>query len=504
MKKIFNFLITFVILSGFIFSGCDDFLDKQPVSQLSRDKFWKTPKDADIWIAGMYDGLQSTLKTNYFIWGEIRSDNEQLCGTGTAQIQLLTNTLTSSMSECNWNNLYRTISSANFAIKYIPLIPDVALPQIAAQLGQAYTMRALMYFYAIRVWGAVPLITTPYEGLAGQEKLYARSDVATVRTQILADLDKALENFDATTSSIYTLNRGSALALQTDVYMWFKEYDKAILSSDNLIALKKYALVTNQTEWKNIFINPATSTESIFNMYWDFLQDGGGNGLASFIGSGSNTPQYKIRQPLWDSLVTRNNDARLWNVIDTLELYYMGGKVKVSYEAYNLKVNNLVSCKFAPWDPAKLNATYKYSGGYAYPANSESQAHIPIYRYSDIMLMRAEALNKVGRRTEAMAIVNSIRSRMGYLKTITDLNTPDAIALENAILTERQLELWGEGKRWFDLVRTDKVITFMDPILKERGIAEGFGDARKTLFPIHSSVFEANPLIKQNEPYTQN
>jgi hypothetical protein len=120
------------------------------------------------------------------------------------------------------------------------------------------------------------------------------------------------------------------------------------------------------------------------------------------------------------------------------------------------------------------------------------------------MLLRAEALNKVGRRPEAMAIANSIRTRMGYTKTLTAANTPDVTTLENAILMERQLEFWGEGKRWYDLVRTDKVITFLDQILKDRGIAEGFGDAGKILFPIHSSVFEANPLIKQNPPYTQN
>ena len=503
MKKIYNFIIAILILGGFLFTGCADFLDKQPISQLSRDKFWKTPKDADIWIAAMYDGMQSTLKSNYFIWGEVRSDNQQVAGTGTAQLKFMSNTLTSDMGECNWNNLYRTISSANFAIKYIPTIPDVSTPQIAAQLAQAYTMRALMYFYAIRVWGPVPLITEPYEGLAGQEKFNTRSEVVLVKDQILKDIDKALANFDATTASIYLLNRGSALALQTDVYMWFKDYPNAIVSTDNLIALKKYSLVTNQLDWKKIFIDPATSTETIFNMYWDYLQDGGGNGLAAFYGSGSNTPNYKLRQPLWDTLVTRASDARMWNVIDTLDLYYRGGKVKVSYEAYNLNSTQL-SCKFAPWDPAKPNTTYNYVGGYTFPPNNECSVHIPIYRYSDIMLLRAEALNKVGRRPEAMTIINTIRSRMGYTKALTAMNTPDESTLENAILIERQLELWGEGKRWYDLVRTNKVATFMDPILKERGIAEGFGDARKILFPIYSSVFEGNPEIKQNEPYTQN
>ncbi len=503
MKKIFKISTAILILSGFILAGCEKFLDKQPVSQLSRDKFWKTPKDADIWIAGMYDAMQSTLKSNYYIWGEARGDNEQLAGTGTGQIKILTNTLTSDMGECNWNSLYRTISSANFAIKYIPTIPDVSKGQIGSQLGQAYTMRALMYFYAIRVWGPVPLIIEPYEALEGQIKFNERSDVALIKTQILSDIANAIANFDGTTTSVYNLNIGSALALQTDVHMWFKEYDKAITASDNLIALKKYSLVTNKDDWKSMFIDPSTSTEPIFNMYWDYLQDGGGNGLAAFYGSGSNTPNYKIRQAVWDTLITRAVDARLYLITDTLDLFYRGGKVKVSYEAYNLN-STMLSCKFAPWDAAKLNTTYNYLGGYTYPPNNQSAAPIPIYRYADVMLLRAEALNKVGRTQEAMDIVNTIRKRMAYPKLVTTSNTPDVNKLENAILTERQLEFWGEGKRWFDMVRTNKVIEIMDPILTDRGITGGFGDVRKILFPIHSSVFEGNPLIKQNEPYTQN
>ena len=75
MKKIVNTSLALIFLSGLILGGCEKFLDKQPVSQLSRDKFWKSPKDADIWIAGMYDGLQKTLGSNFYIWGEVRGDN---------------------------------------------------------------------------------------------------------------------------------------------------------------------------------------------------------------------------------------------------------------------------------------------------------------------------------------------------------------------------------------------------------------------------------------------
>lgn len=501
MKMIYKFLVAIFIVSGFLFTGCEDFLDKQPISQLSRDKFWKTPKDADIWMAAMYDGMQSTLGRNWYIWGEVRADNNELAGTGTAQLRFLTNTITADMGECNWNELFRTISSTNFAIKYIPTIPDVVPQQISSQLAQAYTMRALMYFYAIRVWGPVPLITEPYEAQPGQERFNSRSEVSLIKEQILSDIDKALENFDANTPSVYLLNRGSALALKTDVHMWFKEYDKAIAASDQLLALKKYSLVTKPEDWKKMFVDPSTSTETILNMYWDFLQDGS-NGLAAFYASGSNTPNYKSHKAVWDTLVARHTDARITSIADTVVLWYKGGKVNVTFEHYQYYDRDVP--KFAAFDPAKYNSTYNYSGGYVYANNNESQTHIPLYRLSDVMLLRAEALNKLGRAQEARDIVNTIRSRMGYKKQLTAANTPDIASLENAILVERQLEFWGEGKRWFDLVRTNKVTEIMDPIIKARGIPDGFGDIRKILFPIHSSVFEANKNITQNEPYTQN
>jgi hypothetical protein len=78
--------------------------------------------------------------------------------------------------------------------------------------------------------------------------------------------------------------------------------------------------------------------------------------------------------------------------------------------------------------------------------------------------------------------------------------------MENAILEERKLELYLEAKRWFDLIRTDKVFEVMDPILKARQALRaspqiGFGDARKILWPLNRNVLNANSKLIQNPPY---
>jgi hypothetical protein len=78
--------------------------------------------------------------------------------------------------------------------------------------------------------------------------------------------------------------------------------------------------------------------------------------------------------------------------------------------------------------------------------------------------------------------------------------------MENAILGERKLELYMEAKRWFDLIRTGKVIEVMDPVLKGRQALRqspqiGFGDTRKILWPLNRDVLNANIKLEQNPPY---
>ena len=90
---------------------------------------------------------------------------------------------------------------------------------------------------------------------------------------------------------------------------------------------------------------------------------------------------------------------------------------------------------------------------------------------------------------------------------VTEDMFPAQDDLELAILNERQLELFGEGKRWFDLVRTDRAIPTMDTVLKarqqERGFAEtGFGDPGRILFPISRTALNENKNLVQNPPYS--
>jgi starch-binding outer membrane protein, SusD/RagB family len=125
-------------------------------------------------------------------------------------------------------------------------------------------------------------------------------------------------------------------------------------------------------------------------------------------------------------------------------------------------------------------------------------------------LMRAEALNWGSNdKTGAITIVNQIRTRAraGNVNAALYNNFATQLDVEKAILDERQLELFAEGKRFFDLVRTDRVLQVMDPLIRQRqrnlGLAQtGFTDPRKILWPISRDALTRNVLLVQNPPYT--
>ena len=109
MKRLKYLLIASVSL---LLSSCENFLDRQPESSLSGETFWTSEQDLKTWNAGMYDGLQSTLRTNWFYWGELRSGIYAERGTAYDR-NLLYNGLNSQSGSSSWSDLYKTIYRAN-------------------------------------------------------------------------------------------------------------------------------------------------------------------------------------------------------------------------------------------------------------------------------------------------------------------------------------------------------------------------------------------------------
>ena len=509
MKNIIN---SFLLAISLLFvTGCADFLDRAPLSDMSPATYFANKGDMKAWLAGTYDSYQATLSLGQLEWGDIRSDNYHTTSYDDGKAYM--NAIESTQGQYSWDDLYKTIDRCNVAIERFPNVPGTVEGDWSDYVGQAYGMRAFMYFYAIRVWGDVPLITKPWDGNI-ESSYVTRTPVAEVKAQILSDLDKATHMLSTSVAGDrkFYFNLAAAWALKIDVDMWFKEYQNAVNDFDAYFKNNSnYGLVASADEWKNIFLSPTDSKETILNMAWSYESDGA-NPWAQRVGASNTNNPYKVSEGIFAEFVSRlrsgkGADGRFWNVLDTVKMYYGGDKAPISTSHWLINANAGVE-KNTKYSEVDLTSTTSH---WLILSSSNCDIKPSLYRYADVLLLKAEALNQLGKATEALQIVNQIRNRVGYLAdATTEVNITDKKAVESVILLERQLEFMAEGKRWFDLVRTGRVVEVMDPILKARQedagvVPTGFGDEGRILCPIYYREFESNPALKghQNPPYTE-
>src|SRR5690625_4595831 len=315
MKKI---VIKLLILSGvfILFNSCTkDLLDKKPISSLPAEGFYENIDDARAGIYGIYNAVQGAFRINFAYWGEGRADNVKTTHSGD-ELNLIQNNLNDAMSSASWINLYNIISRANYAIKYIPGIENDGDNSYKKQLvGQARALRALAYFYLVRVWGNVPLIVKPYTSRK-QELFVKRTDKEKVLDQIEEDLkfaaDHCVEKFNNENDRIM-FTQGAANALLTKVYMWRHKYEKAVQSSALVMKNDLYTLEPSIGDWSHIFTK-GESKESIFEIAYEDGQ--ATNSLRVLYAIGSDaiyTPSDKFKSSY------ESGDRRISYVYDTTE-----------------------------------------------------------------------------------------------------------------------------------------------------------------------------------------
>lgn len=512
MKKLIYSVCIFS--AALVAGGCKKFLDQKPLSEVPQEEFFKSAKDINSALAGIYASWQQDMTGNgdnftgqYFSWGELRSDNFEYNGqyASTSVRELAQNALTSGNNSSNWAGFYRTIGRCNTAIKYIPQAASYdnnATPTfVNNSLAQCYAMRALAYFSIIRIWGDPVVWIEPYTDVTKPDQRPRSPKDSVLRNLVIPDLEKAYALIQkGQTPSVWSIGEAAICAIAADVNMWrshddkiVPDYARAITWMGNLFKAKAPSGkvyggtaagdLEATADWKkNLFLNPAASREAIWSIHWDNAT----NGCAcQSVSIGSSNTQGRIDSVIHADWKKNKADIRVSQTIDTL-----GG---LGHNDKLIKYYN-------------VNGQFP-SGGSA-PAAVTYNVYLVMYRLADVFLTYAEALNKTGDRANALKYLNFVRQRAGltaYLATDAAVNSE--ASMENTILAERRLELFGEGKRWFDLVRTDKVREVMDPVLNLRqarwGIPQiGFGgDENKILWPLHRTLLEDNKRLVQNPSY---
>lgn len=416
--------------------SCRDVTVQLSPSSISAANFYKNGADADVAINGCYDAFQNP--DRYVLWGDGRSDLFAVTDRSALTEQQLSNgDVNASNALVAWNEQYSAINRTNSVLKNVPAIPDPGLDNRRERiLGEAYFLRAMAYFYLVRTFDNVPIILEPYESLS-QDFFPKQATPAQLYTQIETDL-KAAESrltdrpFTTAVELKGKASLGSVRSALADLYLWQKKYELAAEAALQVInSPAAYSLVSG-ANFGTIFLNKNTS-ESIWEIQLNntYLEGNNNNLVNRFLplgGTGYGAGNWTIKYSAKLLAAYLPEDAR--------------GPVTVKNTGAG-----------APWRDANTQYIGKYQGTLANQnATRFFDSNQIIYRLADVILMRAEALNELGKTSEAIPLLNQIRTRAGLPAT----NAVSQAELRLAIENERFLELAFEGKRYFDLKRTGR------------------------------------------------
>lgn len=452
-------------------AGCREVTRQVNPSGLTATNFYKTAADADVAINGCYDAFQ--VADRLALWGDARADLFAVTDrSGLTDIQLVNGDLNATNGYTGWGDLFSAINRTNSVLKNVPLITDPGLDARRERiLGEAYFLRAMAYFYLVRTFDNVPLILEPYDNL-GQDFFPKQAPSEQVYAQVETDL-KAAETrltdrpFANNLEFRGKASLGAVRAALTDLYLWQKKYQAAADAAAQVISSPAgYALVAG-ANFGTIFNNRNTS-ESIWEIQFNnvYLE-------------GNNNNLVNLFLPLGGTGYAGGN----WTLRPS-------NKLMAAYATTDLRRGptfQVTTTPPAPWRDPNIPYVNKYFGTLANQnATRFFDANLVVYRLADVILMRAEALNELGRTAEAIPLLNQLRTRAGVPATTATAQADVRLALEN----ERFLELAFEGKRYFDLKRTGRYAA-----------VTGKTDPNWLRWPLPANELVLNPNLVQNNGY---
>ncbi|MEX2512437.1 MAG: RagB/SusD family nutrient uptake outer membrane protein [Cyclobacteriaceae bacterium] len=492
MKALLKNLI-YSSLVLFSFSNCTEDLTLTPISQITNSSFWQSPEEAEGALNGMYVRMRTQATSNLFIWGEGRSEIwvQNFGFDPSVNFHVFTNNLSNINAGPDWTTMYSVIHDANLILKYVPDIDFVSESEKSNILAQAHAMRAFVYFTMTKTWGDLILIEEPTEGFDPITIYRERSSQSEIFSLIKRDIESALSLFSGNTFPAGR-NRWSmpaVNALKADVFLWTgKRLNGG--SADFNTALT----AISQIEASNVEL--LVDYHSIF----DFNNKGNNEIIMAVRFQEGESPTRTVYGGI-TALVAPTFPFTDMETIEKVEpfsgknpYWQVAPSVATQFnEDDSRKEGNLIQV----YQTREGVTSFMYNTDLKWPGLISGGVRVMfddfiIYRYGDIVLMKAEAKNALDQ--DPSEEINKIRAR-AYGDNFDDHVFVNGSKEENdeAILQERLFELLHEGKRWWDLVRFGKAFEKV-PLLQG-------GSEHQLLFPIHEDILSLEPLVEQNPGY---
>ncbi|MBD1427319.1 RagB/SusD family nutrient uptake outer membrane protein [Sphingobacterium arenae] len=478
--KLFPVIYFIVLLS--LFSCNADFFDKYPIDEPAEDNFYQDEESIKQVLNDAYFTLREAYR-NYFVFGDLASDDVYNSKFNNSSNHITINesnvVADNGLVSAMWDNAYATISRTNLVLDHIEGIA-MSDEHRSQYLNEAKFLRALMYFNLVRIYGDVPLVLKDMEE-PSEAFEFGRTSQDEVYAQIISDLTDAESLPESYTNNqdIGRATKWAAKTLLAKVHLTLKQYREAdsklkeVLTSTHHL-LPSYAAVFAADNPNNEEIIFAVQYARGFDPSQGnpFVEGAFAN---EDIGMGvlkRGTGTFLMTEELFNEFMP--NDQRT-TMIESLE----GSRRRYIF-------------------------TMKY-----YDTGMTSTVDAGndwiVLRYADVCLMYAEVQNELGNTPEALPYLREVRDRAGLNTDPGLANAPQAMRL--AIEHERRLELFCEGHRWFDLLRTGRLQqvmnTHFDSSLSNDEIGTNSNiEDYELLFPIPRYQINLNPdKIKQNTGY---
>jgi tetratricopeptide (TPR) repeat protein len=407
---------------------------------------YSTEEEVEEYISGMYSDLSHNdyYGFNFIVISSLSSDIVELTATDGENIEALREfdkyeiDPESPILESFWNKSYELIQKGDTLVTYLP-DSDLNQEFIEESIGEAQFLKALAYFDLVRSFGGVPANSLDEETPVRLTREESFEMIINLLHQAVDHLPTFAESSSA--------NKEAATALLARCYIFLGQWNEAADIASDIVENGSFSL---SEEYQSVFDN-RDNAEVIFSL------ELGNNKLADWY-----TPEEEggmgnlaIHQEFGNTMTERVDDTR----------------------------NQLVHSDDGKYRSLKLN--------------TDSPVYLPILRLSEVQLLFAEALVQLGDIPPAMEQVNQLRERAN-LEPIT---AEEQSAITEAIRFERAVEFFGEGHRWFDLVRTDRAIDVLQDLTFYDDDMVTLSEEHRKLFPIPQAVMEENPNLEQNPGY---
>ena len=550
--------VSYLLLLSFsplLLSSCSDFLDILPMNSTVLENYWKEKADVTGAVNGCYEALASEdVVTRMGVWGELRSDNVVAGANVPNHLnEMLRENLLPTNDMCKWSYLYNVINRCNIVCHYAPEVeqidPNYTYNEMKATIAEMKAIRALCYFYLIRTFRDVPYTTEPSID-DNQNYVIPATRFDVVIDSLITDLesvkDDAQRRFElekVQNKSIYVpaannsrITRWAIYALLADLYLWKGDWNNVIKYCDMVIDYKKQvyeellqidqindielydgipmimeATVKGTKDVGNTYTSlfgNGNSFESIFEIYYNGNTGQENNWISSYYGNRDNSiGRLRAADFLMDGFTSNNN-----------QVWLSQGDCR-AYESMESSGNSLSITKYVR-QSASFSLQRLGIVNVAGDRRTRKDANWIIYRLSDVMLMKAEALIQRSENDwpEAFQLINNVYKRANNISPETTTGSlvfetynTSKEKMEDLLFEERHREFLFEGKRWFDLVRlarrdgkTERLTSSV--IRKHRQdqnvIRIKLTDPNYIYFPYARAELKANPLLIQNPAFS--